>query len=912
MQQLERKHALLHRRLKNCVEKKDVAGGRQVQELITRNGLDCHPLLTPLLIRLLVLSGRLQDAHHLFKALPEAQPSTWYAILHAYSKLGPATATLSLFQQMLHHSVEPHPHAFAAALKACSSSSSLEHGMVVHLHIVENGFESHAYLGSSLIDMYVRCVRLQDAQNVFAHYPSKSVFLFTALISGFAQVGQAHEALTLFAQMLQQGLHPSHVTYISVLKACCIGADLDSGQLCHTQIIEEMQSFSNDEAIGNILIDMYGKSESVKDALNIFNMMPDRSVVTWSTLLASYDVFSDLEEVLYIFQQMLQEGIEPGLVTYVGILSVCCKWQAQAKGKCIHAILVVVPHGNDKFVGNALVNMYAKCGNLQEARKVFDKFQKLDRVMWSTMLEAYAEQGEMEEVFILFTRMLQDSIEPDKVVFGSVLKVCIKVVAVDWGRYLHSLILEFGCETEVFLACTVIDMYSKCGLIEDGHHVFNKTSKRNVATWTALLSGYAQLGCFEEALHLYLQMQRDGLVPDGFAITAVLKASSIKGSTEDGELVHQQTFQPCGDINLISVKTLITHYVACGKIEDALQTFEQLGTQHASEWSIMIAGLYDYGHYKVALLLFHQMRIQGVDVDIATYVCVLKSCTKMVALEQGKFVHAQLDQKMCEADCILGNTLIDMYCKCGSLGNAEMAFNRLRKRDVVAWSSMIAGYAESNDYHTALQFFNSMRASGLKPNEVTYVSLLCACSNRGMMKEGCLYFASMKMEYDITPTLDHYNCMVDLCGRVGYLIEARDLLLTMPVLPDLVAWMSLLSHCRIHGRVEIGRLCYENLVIIDESHASSYELMLKLYVDTGQLQEAKEVEERRSHAHAQKRTAMAFIETSNNVSSFLVGGKQHERYCDISWRLHSVSKHIRELGFVPFVESVLQPDNLRL
>lgn len=912
--QLKRKHASLHRRLKECVEKKDVAGGRQLQELITRRGLHVHPLLAPLLIRLFVLSGDLQGAHQLFNALPEAEASSWYAILHAYSKLGPAATTLSLFHQMLHRHVDPHPHAFAAALKACSSSSLLDQGMVIHVHIVVSGFEPHDYVSSALIDMYIKCIRLQDAQNVYNHYPNKNIFLCTALISGLARHGQAHEALALFVQMEQQGLQPSHVTYTCVLKACSIEAAFDLGRLCHAQLIEASHSVLEDDGIiGNTLIDMYGKCGSVEDAHNIFTAMSNRNVVSWSALIASYSVQAcQQEEAFNLYQQMLQEGIEPDLVTYVSLLSACLNLQFQAKGKSLHSILVIGPYGVDIFVENALVNMYAKCGNLQEARRVFDRLQKLDIVIWSTMLEAYAEQGELEEVLMLFTRMQQDSMKPDKVIFGATLKVCTKLAALEWGRYLHSLVIENGFDRQMILASSVIDMYSKCGRIEDARKVFNQMPKRNVVTWTALLSGYIQLGCYDEAISLYHQMKDDGLVPDDFAFTSVLKACSIRGFIGDGELVHEQVLQHGGDNNTVLVDTLIRHYVACGRLEDALEMFDQLGSRHASAWSAMIAGLCQYGYCQAALELFQQMRQQGIEVDTATYVCVLKSCTKLAALEQGKFVHAQMDEKLCATDCCLGSTLIDMYFKCGCLVNAEMVFNRLAKQDVVAWSSMITGYAENNDYDTALKYFKSMQASGLKPNEVTYVSLLCACSNMGLIDEGCCHFESMMSEFDITPTLDHYNCMADLCGRVGFVREARDLLLTLPILPDLVAWMSLLSHCRTHGRVELGRLCYENLVMIDESHASSYELMSKLYADVGQLDDANDVQQRRRHARAQKKVAVAFIETNSKVSTFRrAGGKEHEQYQDIGWRLQNVSKHMRDLGFIPLVDSVLPSDNIR-
>ncbi|KAH7276468.1 hypothetical protein KP509_39G008600 [Ceratopteris richardii] len=813
---------------------------------------------------------------------------------------------------MLDCDVPLHPHAFVDAIKACASSRSLYQGIIMHVLIVESGFESQVHLGTALIDMYTRCNALQDAKNVFGHFTDKNVFLYTALISGLTQQGNVHEAIALFVRMLKEGVKPSNVTYICAIKACSSIKTFDLGRLCHSQIVEEdSYLWMDDVIISNTLLDMYGKCGSVEDARCVFNVMRIRDVITWTTMLEGYSMQASQEEVFYLFQQMQQEGIQAGLVTYIIILSVCFDSQSQTKGKSIHSVLLINPLESNIQVDSTIINMYAKCGNLQEARKSFDRLQVLDVVSWTTMLEAYAEQGDIEEVFVLFTQMQYYSdIEFDKVTFSPLLKVCTKVGACDWGRYVHSWIIERKCELEVVLIGALIDLYSKCGNIEDAHQLFNKMPVKNIITVTTLLNGYTHLGFYEEAFSLYVQLREDGFVPDHIMFNVLTKSCSNDAFEGDDKLMNQQTFEHHDDHNTLFLNKVLTRFITHRKLEDALDIFSQHAGQHKATWSSMIALLCKNNYCYVVLLLFEQMKQQGIKVEAPTYVWALKACTKMAALEQGKFIHVQIDQNLWQADSILGSTLIDMYCKCNCLLTAEVVFNRLVKRDVVAWNSMIAGYAHNNDYRTALIYFKSMQHVGIKPNEVVYISLLSSCSSRGFINEGLHLFQSIELDVLMKPSVGYYHCMVDLCGRNGFLKEANDLLLTMPILPDLAAWMSLLSHSRTFGRVEIATGCYQNIVMLDESHASSYELMSKLYLDVGRVDDANEVQERRKQAHARKKSAVAFIEVNNKVGIFLVGGRDHEQYQEVSCRLQNCYKYMREFGFIPLVDSVLRLNNV--
>jgi pentatricopeptide repeat protein len=220
---------------------------------------------------------------------------------------------------------------------------------------------------------------------------------------------------------------------------------------------------------------------------------------------------------------------------------------------------------------------------------------------------------------------------------------------------------------------------------------------------------------------------------------------------------------------------------------------------------------------------------------------------------------------------------------------------------------MIGACAENGEYDAALDCFDRMLHRGVRPVDVTYTSLLCACNRLGLVDDGCCHFERMVSDHCITPTVDHYNCMIDLMGRLGCLREARDISLTMPTIPSLVAWMSLLSHCRMHGYLDLASECYENVVVLDRSHASSYELMSRLYTDVGRYEEADCVQRERRRARAWKKAGMAFIEIDHQIHSFSVGGLEKSCGDDALVRSRRLGMAMmRDLGYVPHLDSVLQ------
>lgn len=388
----------------------------------------------------------------------------------------------------------------------------------------------------------------------------------------------------------------------------------------------------------------------------------------------------------------------------------------------------------------SLINMCSKCGNLRDAVWLFDQSSNRDVVTFNAIIAGYVQHDYNREAFQLFYCMLEEGVKPDSVTYTSILKASSNLEEVDMGRLLHAYGIAFNIEQDAFVGSALIDMYVKSGSIEDAQRVFDTFTKHNVVTWGALIVGYAQHGYGDKVLQLYLQMQRQCIVPNSTLHASVLMACSCNTLLTEGQLIHQ---------------------------------------------SMVVGGN--------------------------------------------------------EADSIAGSALIDMYAKCGSLEDAAVVFRRLPKQTVGTWTALITGFAQHNDYISVVQLFNKMQREGLTPSSVTFTSLLSACSHMGLADEGCSYFDSAKEKCAILYTYEHFNCVIDLMGRSGRLNEAAVLLQTLPSRSNLSGWMSLLSHCRLHGDVGLGRRCLNTIMLLNEKHAAAYTLMSNIYVDAGMIEDARKI-----------------------------------------------------------------------
>ncbi|KAJ7565312.1 hypothetical protein O6H91_02G056300 [Diphasiastrum complanatum] len=701
---------------------------------------------------------------------------------------GQLKEAVDMVELMVQRNIQAPINAYICLLKACARRKDLTEGNRVHALIVQSGLESDIFLGKSLVDMYAKCGSVLDARKVFDTMTEHNIFSWTAIISAYANNGQCEEAIKLFQQMQQTaGIVPDKVAFVVVLNACARVAALEQGKQLHSDIITS--GFESDVVIGNTLVHMYAKCGCIEHARQVFDKMSERDVVSWSAMIAGYGQNGLVKEALALYEQMTQEGVHPDNVTYVILLKACTSIAALEWGKQLHFDIIRSGFESDVIVRNTLLDMYAKCGCIQRAREVFDKMSKRDVVSWNSMIAGYvkwgciedareifnemnerdvvswnamiagyAQQGLGKEALALYEQMKQEGMRTDDVTFVGLLKACASIAALEKGKQLHSHIIKSGFESDVILGSALVDMYARCGCIEEAREVFNNMNKRDLVSWNGMIAGYTQHGLGREALALYEQMKQEDVQPDKVTYVSLLKACATVAALEQGQQLHSEIIKSGYQLDVVIGNTLVDMYAKCGCLEHARWVFNKTRERDVVSWNAMIAGYAHLGLGKPALALYEQMKQEGVKPDDVTYILLLKACASIAALEQGKQLHAHIIKSGFELNVTVNSSLVNMYAKCGSMEHARQVFNNIYERDVVSWNAMLAGYAQQGLGKEAITLLEQMQREGTKPNDVTYVSILSACSHCGLVDEGRHLFDSMCKEHGV-PTHHGSLCL---------------------------------------------------------------------------------------------------------------------------------------------------------
>ncbi len=566
---------------------------------------------------------------------------------------------------------------------------------------------------------------------------------------------------------------------------------------------------------------------------------------SWNRRLARHVKAGQYEKTLELYQLMQQEGMMPDKYTFVPVLNACASLQSLDTGRHAHEQIIQSCCESDLIVGNSLVNMYAKCGSMEDAGRVFNKMPSLDVVSWNAMILGHVRYGQGQKALELFQQMQQEGVQPGRVTFVGVLNACASVVALEEGRCAHQQIIQSSLESDLIVGTTLIDMYAKCRSMQDAWRVFIKMPSRDVVSWNAIILGYVKCGQGKKALELFQQMQCESVVPSPVTFMGVLNACASVVSLEEGRYAHEQILKTGCESNVFVQSSLIDMYAKCRSMEDAWRVFNKMVLHDVVSWNAMILGHVKCGQGQKVLELFQQMQLEGVQPGPVTFAGVLNACASIVALKKGRDVHEQVIRSGCESNAFVGTSLVDMYVKCGSMEDASRAFNKLPSLNVVSWTAMLKGYAIHGHGKEALGHFERMCEEGVEVNGVTFVCLLSACSHVGLVDEGLHFFESMGSVYSIAAAVEHYSCMVDLLGRAGHLQKAEDIIKVMSCEQSIVVWKALVGACRIHGDVELGERISELVLKADPGNAASYVMLSNIFAAAGKWDLSEAVQHQR-------------------------------------------------------------------
>lgn len=418
------------------------------------------------------------------------------------------------------------------------------------------------------------------------------------------------------------------------------------------------------------------------------------------------------------------------------------------------------------------------------------------------MISAFAQNGHGRRALDLFRQMQLQNIKPNRVTFVSLLDACADLAALEEGLEIHSLMDMGRNEVDVVIGTALINMYGKCGAVCEATNVFNRLLDRDVVSWTAMIAAFSQNGYGREALDHFSRMQQKGFKLDTASCVCALDACASLGQLKEGRAVHAAIVDIGYEDRAAVGNALINMYGKCKSLCDARVVFNEMSNRDVVSWTAIIGACTQSGNGKEGLKVYTQMRLEGIMPNNITFLCALDACASVSAIGSGQEIHATIYDSGYEGDVMMGNALINMYGKCGSLYDARRVFNSIHQRDVVCWTSMIATLSQNGHVKEALDLFKQMKHEGIKPNDVTFVCTLNACSHTGQINAARQFFLSMNRDHGLPYSEDHYVCMIDLLGRAGHLDEAEDLIAYIPSEKVTVAWLCLLAACKIHGDAE--------------------------------------------------------------------------------------------------------------
>ncbi|KAK9282100.1 hypothetical protein L1049_005012 [Liquidambar formosana] len=672
-----------------------------------------------------------------------------------------------------------------------------------HARFIKLGLDTNPLVATRLLNEYISSQSpnsLGHAHQLFDQVPHKDTVLWSSIISAYTRSGYSSKALQLFSYMLHQAPpkhQPNHFVYATVARACgsSAGNYLQFGSTVHACVIKSGFVPSN-VVVETAFLDMYAKCGLIDCARRVFDEMPERNLVSWNAMIAGY-VHNGMEfHGLELFYRMkCCELFVPDEFTIATVLSGCAGTRDLRLGMQVHGYLIV--NGFELNCVNSVCNMYFQCGEVSCAEKIFNRIE-IDVISKLLKIRGYIFNQRYHDAirYIAFEKNVAEIFQVDCTVILPVLTACTKLSLLGIGRQVHGLLIALvnSCRSyhlleddDAVIGSALINMYSKCSSVDDARKVFESYKPaQHVSHWNALITGYMYNGLVDDARTLLEEMP---------------------------------------ERNVVSWTSMISGYVHNGM---PLEGLKLLAKMYANK---------------------DGLRVEG---NCLTFVMGLEACSYLTDLEGGKQVHAKLVRTLANADVsnvVIGTALVDMYAKSGKLNYSHTVFDRMLEKNVVAWTSIIMGYAVNGLGSRALEMFHQMIEIGIEPNEVTFVAVFTACSHCGLVEEGFQYFKMMMEKYKMVPREDHYTGLIDMLGRVGKLEEAWCLLEEIEDrersdgCSSGTIWAAMLGACQLHGNVEMGRRVAEKMLEKKQQVSTTYVTLSNVYAAAGMWNEAYNVRE---------------------------------------------------------------------
>lgn len=737
---------------------------------------------------------------------------------------------------------------FLLSLAKKSNSITLTQCNQIHAQLIITQFISQTHLANTLLSFYSKSSNFHYAHKLFDKMPHRNVVTWTTLISSHLKYGSVPQAFEMFNHMRVSDERPNENTFAVLLRACANRELWSVGLQIHGLLVRcglEREKFA-----GSSLVYMYLKGgDDLRDALRVFYGLLERDVVAWNVMISGFAQNGDFCMVQRFFSEMWEEqGLKPDRITFVSLLKGCSVLNEVMQ---IHGIVYKFGAEVDVVIESAMVDLYAKCGDVSSCRKIFDSMEKKDNFVWSSMISGYTMNNRGEEAVNFFKDMCRQRVKLDQHVFSSTLKACVEIEDLNTGVQVHGLMIKNGHQNDCFVASVLLNLYASFGELGDVEKLFRRINDKDIVAWNSMILAQARpgQGC-GRCMQLFQELRRTTFLQiQGATLVAVLKSCENESDLPAGRQIHSLIVKSSLCRHTLVGNALVHLYSECKQIDDAFKAFVDIVRKDDSSWSSIIGTCKQNGMELEALELCKEMLADGIDFTSYSLPLCISACSQLSAICEGKQLHVFAIKSGYNRDVYVGSSTIDMYAKCGNIEESEKVFDEQLEPNEVTFNAIISGYAHHGKAQQAIEVLSKLEKNGVTPNHVTFLALMSACSHAGYVEETLHLFTMMLDKYKIKPTSEHYSCLADAYGRAGRLEEAYQI-----VQKDgsESAWRTLLGACRNHNNTKIGEKSAMKMIESNPNDHAPYILLSNIYIGEGKWEEALECRDKMAKIHVKK------------------------------------------------------------
>lgn len=540
----------------------------------------------------------------------------------------------------------------------------------------------------------------------------------------------------------------------------------------------------------------------------------------------------------------------------------------------VYASMIKTNSNHDSFLMSQFITA---CSSISSSRimdltnSAFAMMENPNTLVYDASIRAFVHSRSPHQALACYMHMLKNGVVPSSYSFSSLVKACTLLMndSGSSGKAVHGHVWKRGFDSHVFVQTTLVEFYSALGHARDSRRVFDEMPERDVFAWTAMISSHVRNGDVDSAAKLFDEMP---------------------------------------ERNTATWNAMIDGYAKSGNVERVEFLFDQMptSTRDVITWTTVMACYSRNKRYDDVVALFHEMVNEGMVPDEVTMTTVISACAHLGAVGLGKEVHLYLMVNGFGLNVYTGSSLIDMYAKCGSIDRSLLVFYKLQEKNLFCWNSMIDGLGTHGYAKEAMRMFGEMEREGIRPNGVTFVSVLTACTHAGFIEEGRRRFVSMVRDYGISPGVEHYGCMVDLLSKGGLLEDALEMIRSMGFEPNSFIWGALLNGCKLHRNLEIAHVAVRNLMVLEPGNSGHYSLLVNMYAEANRWSEVAKIRTSMKDLGVEKRCpGSSWIEINKKIHLFAASDKYHPSYAQVQLLLAELDEQLRLAGYVPELGSIL-------